>query len=342
MDLAQNVPLSQYSTMRLGGNAHYLLEITDSKVMATAIETAKQNNLPVIMIGDGSNIIWRDEGYPGLVLVNRITGFEVINEDETGTYISVGSGENWDYVVQRSVDMGLSGIEFLSLIPGTAGATPIQNVGAYGKDISQSLVTITAYDSIEQKLVTIAGSDCNFSYRSSRFNTTDKGRFYITAITFMLTKINPMPPFYPALTTYLEDKQITNYTPANIRQAVINIRKSKLPDPKIIPNCGSFFANPIVDRSVFESITENYPSVPHWPQDNGQVKLSAAWLIDQAGFHDYYDKETGMATCATQSLVFINRSAKSTADLINFTNKVRTAITDKFNVSLKQEPLLLP
>ena len=195
MQLQQNVPLAIYSTMRLGGHAAYLLEVTDSQTLVEAVKMAQGYNLPVIIVGYGSNIIWRDEGFPGLVLVNRIAGFEITTQDNQSAYITVGAGENWDSVVQRTVEMGLSGIECLSLIPGTAGATPIQNVGAYGQDISQVLMTLTAYDSKAKNMVTLKASDCNFNYRKSIFNTTEKGRYLITSITLLLSKNSPMPPF---------------------------------------------------------------------------------------------------------------------------------------------------
>ena len=342
MDLQQNVPLAEYSTMRLGGPARYLLEVHNTNDLADAVELAKRHNLEIIMIGGGSNIIWRDEGFPGLVIANRIKGFEIVSDDETGCYVNIGAGEEWDSVVDRTVKMGLSGIECLSLIPGTAGATPIQNVGAYGQDISQTLMTLIAYDTKTSSLVTLTGSECGFAYRKSIFNTSQSRRYYITSITLLLNKSNPMPPFYSTLATYLEKQGIKQYTPAVIREAVIAIRRQRLPDPAVIPNTGSFFANPIVDSSVLESIKEYYNQVPNWPLDNGMIKLSAAWLIDQAGYNNFYDPETGMATWEQQPLVFVNRSARSTADLIKFVDKIRRTVKDRFAVELELEPLILP
>jgi len=342
MNFQQNLLLSNYSTMKLGGPASYLLEVQDQQTMINAIQEAQQHNQPIIMIGGGSNTIWRDEGFQGLVLVNRISGFKVISSDETGTYITIGAGEVWDRVVEKSTRMGLSGIECLSLIPGRAGATPIQNVGAYGQDISQTLVTVTAYDLNANQLVTLPASDCSFGYRKSRFNGVDRGRFFITDITLLLTKINLMPPLYPSLNEYLLKNSIQAHDPATLRQAVINIRKNKLPDPDVIPNCGSFFSNPSIDQSTLMALLENYPNMPNWPTENGAIKLSAAWLINQVGYQDYYDEETGIATYPSQSLVFINKTARSTADLLKFANKVKTAVKERFGVSLIQEPLLLP
>lgn len=307
-----------------------------------ALSWAQEQGVPAIMIGSGSNIVWQDSGYPGLVMIDKIMGYQVFEEDETNVYITIGSGENWDSVVARSVEAGLTGIEALSLIPGTVGATPVQNVGAYGQEISQTLTTIEAFDTQERDFVTLRGTDCGFGYRMSRFKTTDRGRFYITGLTLHLTRGNPAPPFYGALQTYLEAAKITAYTPAVIREAVITIRSAKLPDPAIVHNTGSFFANPIVSDADYEYLVDNFPDVPHWSAGNGATKLSAAWLIEQAGFKDYYDSETGMATWPRQPLVLVNKNARSTADLLAFKQKIINAVQAKFNITLQQEPELLP
>jgi len=341
MEIKKNIALSDYSTMKLGGYAAALVEVNNAIELTEALNFAVQNSLSILTIGQGSNIIWRDEGFDGLVIVNKIKGLDVISEDDSSTYITIGAGERWDEIVGKCVTMGLSGIECLSLIPGTAGATPIQNVGAYGQDISQTLVTIQAYDCQINSMVTLTGSDCNFGYRASRFNTTDKNRFIICSITLMLSKNNPLPPFYNSLSSYLETHAIKEYSPSILREAVIAIRNSKLPDPMLIPNCGSFFQNPIVDVSVLSDLKEIYPTIPSWT-DNDQNKLSAAWLIEQSGFANYYDQETGIATYEFQPLVLINRSAKSTSDLIKFADKIKNAIKERFNIELNMEPLLLP
>src|SRR5688572_16010168 len=195
MQILQNVPLSKHSTMRLGGQAAYLCEITSRQEVEQALAWAAEHNVPTMMIGSGSNIIWKDAGFPGLVIVNKIIHFEVQQEDDVNYYVTVGAGENWDSVVARTVEQGLTGIEALSLIPGTAGATPIQNVGAYGQEISQTLATIEAFDTQAKQFVTLLGLDCSFGYRTSRFKTTDRGRFFITALTFHLLKGTMMPPF---------------------------------------------------------------------------------------------------------------------------------------------------
>jgi UDP-N-acetylmuramate dehydrogenase len=342
--------------MGLGGPAAYLVEVTSHAELREALQWARAKALPTIMIGSGSNIIWQDAGFPGLVLIDKILGYETRQDDEidpTKVYLTIGSGEPWDSVVERSVAAGLTGIEALSLIPGSTGATPVQNVGAYGQEIAQTLMTIEAFDTQASgtltdnnaqigDFVTLRGSDCGFGYRTSRFKMTDRGRFYITSITLQLTRGKLLPPFYGALQTYLEAHNITDYTPLAIRQAVIAIRNSKLPDPAIIHNTGSFFGNPIISDTEFAQLLKTNTYIPHWSAGEGAVKLSAAWLIEQAGFKAYDDPETGMATWPQQSLVLINKTAHTTADLLKFKQKIIDAVQGKFNITLQQEPELLP
>lgn len=338
MYMLENVPLSAYSTMRLGGNASYLTDITSRQEVAEAVAWADERRLPMVMIGSGSNIVWADSGFPGLVMVNKIQNFEVQETGDIERYVTGGAGMNWDEFVARTVELGLTGIEFLSLVPGTVGATPVQNVGAYGQEVSNTIVTIEAYDRITHQYVTIRNGDCNFAYRSSKFKTTEKGRYILTGVTFFLTKGNPNPPFYASVEQYCKDHGVTTITPQVGRDAVIAIRQAKLPDPAVVANNGSFFANPIVDAAKFLELHADYAEISHWPTDGGRVKLSAAWLIEQAGLKDVHDAETGMATWPNQPLVLVNEKAQSTADLLAFKQKVVDAVQTKFGVTLEQEP----
>ncbi|MGZ6004722.1 MAG: UDP-N-acetylmuramate dehydrogenase [Candidatus Saccharimonadales bacterium] len=338
MDISQNVDLKQYSTMRLGGKASYLADVHDRHEVSVAFDWAATNKLPVIMIGGGSNIFWSDAGFQGLVLVNKIMRFEQQDEDAENSYLTIGAGENWDSVVQRSVAAGLTGIEALSLIPGTAGATPIQNVGAYGQEIADTLVSIEAFDTASRQFITIPSSDCGFGYRTSRFKTSDRGKFFITGLTLHLTKGQLQPPFYPSLEAYLKEHAIAQITPQTIRDAVIAIRNSKLPDPAKVANNGSFFANPIVDDNQLIDLRAHYPNLQFWQLDNGKSKISAAWLVEQAGFKNAHDDQTGMATWPAQPLVLVNEHAKNTADLLAFKQKITDKIQSMFDISLQQEP----
>ncbi|HVX23767.1 MAG TPA: UDP-N-acetylmuramate dehydrogenase [Candidatus Saccharimonadales bacterium] len=344
MQIQHNVSLADHSTMRLGGPAAHLAIVTDQMDVAAAMDWARAQQVPVLMIGDGSNIVWRDEGYPGLVLVNQIERYESYPEDETNVYVTVGGGEHWDTVVERTAQAGLTGIEALSLIPGTAGATPVQNVGAYGQEIAQTLVSVEAFDTQTNSFVTIPAQDCGFSYRGSRFKTTDRGRFFITALTLHLVKGNPQPPFYGSVQDYFTEHMIkpAEVTPLVLRQAVMAIRQSKLPDPAKVANNGSFFANPIVSNAELVRIRAGYPEAPAWTVDATTAKLPAAWLIEQAGFKDFHDQATGMSTWPFQPLVLVNEHATSTADLLKFKHQIVEAVQTKFGVTLEQEPELLP
>jgi UDP-N-acetylenolpyruvoylglucosamine reductase len=341
MNVRQNVSLRDYSTMRLGGTAAYMMDIHQKSEIPEAVAWAEERGLPVMMIGGGSNIVWRDEGFPGLILVNKIQGFE-IREEHGERIVTIAAGENWDQAVERTVREGLTGIEALSLIPGTAGATPVQNVGAYGQEIAQTLVSVEAYDLQAKQMTVIPNAECDFGYRMSRFKSRDRGRFFITSITLRLTRGNPSQPFYAALEKYLADNNITTYTPQIIRDAVIAIRTSKLPDPAEVANNGSFFANPIISQEHFAELQAAYNDVPNWPADGGRVKISAAWLLEQAGFKDYHDPETGMGTWPRQPLVLVNEHAESTAQLLKFRQKILDTVQQKFNIALEQEPELLP
>lgn len=348
----RNVPLNTLSAMRLGGDAAYLSEVTDRAQIPELVNWATAQNLPIVVVGEGSNIVWKDEGFAGLVLVNRIPGFEIQTIDEKTSYLIVGAGEHWDNVVERAVQAGLAGIELLSKIPGTAGAGPIQNIGAYGSQLSDTLLTLTAYDLTEKKLVNLSAQECSFGYRTSRFKTADKGRYIITEITLQLHQYAAQPPYYRDIQAYLDKNNISEVTLPLLREIVTEIRKNKLPDPSVVANNGSFFQNPIISRAEFDELAFAHPEInmapggwsqpPRWEMDDGRVKLSAGWLMDQCGFKDMHDPETGMATWPTQTLVLVNEHAKNTADLLAFKQKIVSAVQQKFGIELVQEPELLP
>lgn len=342
MKIQNSVSLRKYSTMRLGGLARYLVNVNSANELIEALTWADKQNLDIVVIGSGSNIIWRDGGFCGLVIVNQILGWQIREiGDSNFTHFTFGAGENWDKVVERTVEMGYSGLENLSLIPGTVGAGPVQNIGAYGSEIKDTLVSVRVYDRQEQKFTTLSNEQCQFGYRESCFKSSAKGRYVIVSITCRLSRQTQRPPFYDSLQKYLDKHGITEYTPNNIRQAVITIRTSKLPDPAIIANNGSFFANPIIGIEQADKLIQDYPNIPHWEVSKG-VKLSSAWLIEQAGFYKgYQDTETGMALWKDQALVLVNENAQSTADLITFRQKIVNAVKNKFDISLQQEPELI-
>jgi UDP-N-acetylmuramate dehydrogenase len=342
MNITENVSLTAHSTMRLGGNARYLAEAASEIEVQDLVTWAQSQNLKFIIIGHGSNIVWRDEGYDGLVIVNKIAGKQILSQDESSATVMLGAGESWDEATAWTVEQGLSGIEFLSLIPGTVGAAPVQNIGAYGSEIALTLKEVGVYDTENNSFESILNESCGFSYRNSRFKSTDKGRYMITHLVLKLTKSMPQPPFYESLQAYLDEHQIHEYTPESIRQAVIAIRSSKLPDPKQVANNGSFFTNPVIEAARFEELRAKYPDIKGWPTKEGMVKLAAGWLVEKSGFRGVHDEQTGMATWDKQALVLVNEHARSTNDLLEFRQKIIFKVDELFGVVLEQEPELLP
>lgn len=341
MHIQDNVSLRNYSAMGLGGKARFFSEARTEDDLKKLVDWAKKQSLPVIVVGEGNNIVWRDEGFKGLLIANRIAGREVLEQDGRSTTVRIGAGEEWDEIVEWTVKKNLSGIEFLSAIPGRSGAAPVQNIGAYGAEIAQTLVELTALDTQTGDFTVIKNRVCGFAYRTSRFKTYDKGRFIITSVTLRLSKNPPSPPFYESLEKYLTDHKIKDCTPRTIREAVVAIRAVKLPSPVKVANNGSFFTNPVVDKDQFEKLQQKYPDIKGWLHGD-RVKISAGWLLEEAGFKGVHDKQTGMATWPAQALVLINEHAKNTADLLSFKQKIQSKVHQMFGIVLEQEPELLP
>jgi len=337
MELHQNIPLKNFTTMRLGGNASFITEVRTPDEVSLAYKTATTQNLPVFIIGGGSNVIARDEGFKGLVIRIRIPGFEVIGDDTNTTTIKIGAGEEWDSVVKRSVDMRLSGIEAMSAIPGTSGAAPVQNVGAYGQEIADTLVSLEAFDTQSNSFITLSNSECEFSYRQSIFRSTQKGRYIITSITLKLSKNLPQPPFYEALQKYFDERGTTIFTQDIVRDAVIDIRTNKLPDPKLLPNVGSFFKNAIIEAWQLDGLRSEYPEMPIYDMGDGKYKIPTGWLIEQTGLKGKILH--GIKIHDKNCLVLINQSATGYQDLALARDEIIGAVRDKFRLQIEQEPL---
>ena len=336
MDIHTNIPLKNYTTMRLGGPARFMTEIHTPEEAAEACKKATSQGLKIFILGGGSNVIVPDSGFDGIVVRNRIPGFEVFDEPGRAT-IKIGAGENWDEVVKRTVDLNLSGIEAMSAIPGTAGAAPVQNVGAYGQEIAETLVSLEAYDILNDSFVTLQNSDCGFSYRHSIFRGAAAGRYVITSITLQLYKTPPQPPFYKAVQDYFDAHDITLYTPAVIRDAVVAIRTDKLPDPTLLPNTGSFFKNAIIEDWQLAELRKEYPDIPTYDLPDGRFKIPTGWLIEQAGLKG--KTLHGMHVHDKNALVLINESAQNYSDLAAARDEIIGTVRDKFHIIIEQEPL---
>jgi len=328
--------------MRLGGLARHFAAAKTIEDVEKLGKWAQEHNLPIITVGSGSNIVWKDEGFAGLVIANQIKGREIVDEND-GVTLKIGAGENWDEVVGWTAEQGLSGIETLSLIPGTAGATPVQNVEAYGQQIADTLQKVQVYDTQDSTFKELSAEDCNLSYRNSRFKSTDHGRFIICYIWLKLSRGQMSPPFHRGLQSYVDENNITDFSPASLRKAIIAIRSAKLPDPAEVANNGSFFKNPFVPAQEFRRLQQRFPDILNYPGNDGTVKLSAMWLIERAGFSaGYHDSSTGMGLWPKHALVLVNEHAHSTADLLAFKQKIVEKVEQTFGVILEQEPELLP
>ena len=337
MEIKTNIPLASLTTMKLGGPARFFAEAHSVDQIVSLYRNAKKLGQPVMVIGSGSNLIAHDEGFNGLIVRNAIPGFETIADDTKSTTFTIGAGELWDAVVERTVNQNLSGIEALSAIPGTAGAAPVQNIGAYGQEIADTFVSLEAYDAQTDSLVRLTWQDCAFSYRHSIFRGSSKGRYVITSITLKLYKTKPAPPFYAGLQAYLDKHDIHDYTVQAIRSAVIDIRANKLPDPAKLPNSGSFFKNAIVEDWRLTALQEEYPDIPSFKMDDLHFKIPTGWLIEEAGLKG--EVLHGIKVHTGNALVLINESAQSYANLAAAREEIITAVRDKFQITIEQEPL---
>lgn len=337
MDVHTNIPLKNYLTMKLGGPARFMTTATSLEDIASACRNATKQSVPFFILGGGSNVVARDEGFDGIIIRNRILGFDVLADDATSTTIKIGAGEVWDEVVAQTVAMGLSGIEAMSAIPGTAGAAPVQNVGAYGQEIADTLISLEAYDAKEDRFVTLQNADCGFAYRHSMFRGDQMGRYAITSITLRLNKAAPEPPFYDALQRYLDSNNITLFTVQIIRDAVTAIRADKLPDPKLLPNTGSFFKNAIIEQWQLDDLRTTWPDIPAFDLGGKQVKVPTGWLIEQTGLKG--QTLHGMKVHDKNALVLVNESATSYGDLVAAREEIMTKVRDMFRIQIEQEPL---
>ena len=346
MNIRENVKLSELTTMRLGGPADFLIEIENPEECVEAFEFAEEKNLPVYFLGLGANSIGLDSGFRGVILKNDIKGYKILQEDDRELVIEVGGGEIWDDFVEFVSNKGFSGVEAMSKIPGTVAAAPVQNIGAYGQEVSNTLKSVSAFDSLLDEFVEIPASEMDFSYRHSIFNSGEtKGRFFILTATFRLQKKNLEPPFYNSLQQYLDAYNITEYSPTNIRKVVSAIRADKLPDPKDTPSAGSFFKNIYLDEKSAKLAEAKGVPVRKTEKTNKngkkytEYKVNTGWLLENAGlkgktFH-------GFQVSDKAALVLINVSATSEQDLELAKQEISSAVQEKFGLTLEQEPVFI-
>jgi len=334
--IKENVPLAPLTTLRVGGEARFFCVAASPDEVAMASESARSRGLDVFLLGGGSNILIADAGFSGMVVQISLKGVK-----REGNLVHVQAGENWDGLVAFCVRNGLAGIECLSGIPGSVGGTPIQNVGAYGQDVSETIFSVRCLDRRSGLTVDLSSSECGFAYRTSIFNSSMRDRYVVLSVTFSLRPGGAPKIVYKDLIEHFYDRE-PNLT--ETRDAVIAIRRSKSmvidPGGPNSQSVGSFFKNPIVDHAVFDKLSVNFESVPHFPAAGNCVKIPAAWLIENAGFHKGYAR--GNAGISTKhSLSIVNRGGATAAEIIGLKNEITEAVESRFAITLVPEPIFV-
>ena len=337
MHIEQNVDLTPFNTLALPGQAARYQKIT-SQTQLTASSLAAEKRF---ILGGGSNLVLTGN-FDGLVLHMAIPGKQLLKEDSEAFYIEAGAGENWHDFVQWTLQQGLPGLENLSLIPGTVGAAPIQNIGAYGLEVGDCLHSVTAWDFKKQAFFSVDRNSCRFAYRDSLFKQEGwhlNGQIAISSVIFRLPKTWSANTRYADVTQELAAQKIITPSAQDIAEAIIAVRQRKLPDPAAIPNCGSFFHNPVVAGALAAQLKATYPALPQYAQPDGRVKLAAGWLIEQAGWKGKSLGPIGMYE--KQALVLVNRGGATGADVRRTMQAVQADVLAKFGVVLTPEPIFL-
>ncbi|WP_101759587.1 UDP-N-acetylmuramate dehydrogenase [Oceanicoccus sp. KOV_DT_Chl] len=339
--LQQQVSLQPYNTLAIAVNARYFVELDKAEALPEYLAFAEQQQLPVLVLGGGSNIVLRQD-FPGLVIKISLHGIAAEALDDS-IIVTAAAGENWHDLVMWCLERGYNGLENLALIPGSVGAAPIQNIGAYGVEFTQVFAHLHGWDIQQQCWRTLSKAECQFAYRDSIFKHALKNQFIVTSVALRLHTEPRVTTSYAALRQYLQQQSLTAPTARQIAAAVIAIRQSKLPDPVVLPNAGSFFKNPIVSQQQAQQLVDQLPALVHYPQDDGSVKLAAGWLLEHAGWKG---KQCGLvAMHQQQALVLINvgdgKTMASGAQVLAFAKQVQADIQQRFGVILEIEPAII-
>ncbi len=332
MEIQKNISLKNFNSFGIDVNAKLLAAIQDTEQAKQVLNRYKDEEL--LILGGGSNVLFIKD-FNGLVLHNCIHGIEVIDKNSEEVRIKFGAGEVWHNVVLHCIEMGYAGIENLSLIPGNCGAAPMQNIGAYGVEIKDVFSSLEALHIPSGEIHNFSNSDCSFGYRESVFKNKLKGEYLILNITLKLKKKPEFNISYGAISQQLEKMEVNDLSIKAVSDAVIQIRQSKLPNPKEIGNAGSFFKNPIVSKELLKEIQRSYPEVVNYPIDEEKVKLAAGWLIDQAGWKGYRKADFGVHK--NQALVLVNYGVAKGSEIYNLSEEILQSVREKYGVDLERE-----
>ncbi len=334
MIVQQNVSLKPYNTFGLDENTGFLGVVDSIDDLDEIFQASRFRSQKKMILGGGSNVLFT-RGFTGIIAKNEIRGISVQKESDEDILVSVGSGENWHQFVLWCVERGYGGIENLSLIPGTVGAAPMQNIGAYGVEFKEVFHSLEAYEIKSGKTVTFFKEDCHFAYRSSIFKSELKGKFVITKVFFLLSKKPMFNISYGAIKQTLKEMGTGELSLKAVSQAVINIRQSKLPDPMDIGNAGSFFKNPIIEKLHFEALEAQFSDIKGYSTREAEVKVPAAWFIENTGWKGYREGEIGVHD--RQALVLVNYGNGRGKDIFRLSNEIQKSVARKFGVELERE-----
>lgn len=333
MKIEENISLKAYHSFGCQVTANYFTRITKAIDIPKCIEWSKTNHTPLLFIGGGSNLLFTKK-VNALVVKVEITGIKKIEETATKVLLSVGAGENWHHFVSYCVQKSWGGIENLSLIPGTVGASPIQNIGAYGVEVQEVIQSVTAYDIKEEKWVELTNKECAFEYRNSIFKK-EKGRYFIAAVNFILLKQPKLRTDYGAIRDALHDKGIKHPNLEAIANVIIQIRTSKLPNPKQLGNAGSFFKNPTISKENIEHLKEKFPSIVAYPISDTHYKVPAGWLIESCNWKGVRKGNVGCYD--KQALVLVNYGEATGQEIFDFSEEIIQSVRQKFDIILERE-----
>ncbi|ACE85323.1 UDP-N-acetylmuramate dehydrogenase [Cellvibrio japonicus] len=331
--------LQKHNTLAVPAVADWFVSITNDTELREALAWAGERSLPLLVLGGGSNLVLRDD-FHGLVIHIRSQGKILAAENEQYVWLQVAAGENWHQLVEYTLAEGLFGLENLSLIPGSVGAAPIQNIGAYGVELCDVFAELSAMEIASGLSVTFTAESCHFGYRDSIFKNALNGKYIITQVTLKLSREPRLVLDYPALREELKAIPMDQLTPEKVSEAVIAIRRSKLPDPANMPNAGSFFKNPIVDGPEYQRLIAAYPDLVAYPQADGHFKLAAAWLIDRAGWRGR--QLAGAAVHEYQALVLTNPQRLPGSAVLALAGHIVQSVEEQFGVTLEMEPRIYP
>lgn len=333
MNLQENVSLKNLNTFGVSANARLFIDINGEEDLAEFCADESLQSLPQLVLGGGSNMLFTKD-FDGLVIHMNIHGVSH-RIDGDDVYVTAGGGEIWNDLVNYTVDHEFAGMENLSLIPGSVGASPVQNIGAYGVELMDIFHSCRAFEISSGAIREFTRDECKFSYRDSIFKSAYKGHFIITEVTFKLSKIFTPNVSYGAIQQELDNRNIRNPTIKDISTVVSHIRVSKLPDPKTIGNAGSFFKNPIVPVAKFIQLQSNFPDIVHYPAAPGFIKLAAGWMIEQCGWKGKVVGNTG--TWKNQALVLVNHGKATGNEIFIFSSEIINSVEDRYGISLERE-----